>query len=54
MTVLEKLNFVEFNPLLIAARRRKLMAKIYEQIQHATNKDYIPNAAQEVTNEQDK
>jgi hypothetical protein len=46
MTVLDTLNFVAFNPLKnnnpIAARRRKLMAKIDEQIQLATNKDYTP------------
>ena len=38
-----RLNFVVFNPLQnnnpIAVRRRKLMAKIDEQIQLATNKD---------------
>ena len=43
MTVLDKLNFVTFNPIQnnnpIAVRRRKLMAKIDEQIQLATNKD---------------
>ena len=43
MTVLDKLNFVVFNPLQnnnhIAVRRRKLMAKIDEQIQLATNRD---------------
>jgi hypothetical protein len=43
MTVLDTLNFVAFNPLAnnnsIAIRRRKLMAKIDEQIQLATNKD---------------
>ena len=46
MTVLDTLNFVAFNPLQnnnpIAVRRRKLMAKIDEQIQLATNKDYTP------------
>ena len=46
MTVLGTLNFIAFNPLAnnnpIAIRRRKLMAKIEEQIQLATNKDYTP------------
>lgn len=46
MTVLDKLNFVAFNSLQnnnpIAVRRRKLMAKIDEQIQLAINKDYTP------------
>ena len=46
MTVLDTLNFVAFNPLQnnnpITVRRRKLMAKIDEQIQLATNKDYTP------------
>jgi hypothetical protein len=46
MTVLNTLNFVAFNPLAnnnpIAVRRRKLMAKIDEQIQLATNKDFTP------------
>ena len=41
MTVLDTLNFVAFNPLQnnnpIAVRRRKLIAKINEQIQLATN-----------------
>ena len=49
MTVLDTLNFVAFNPLqnnnLIAVRRRKLMAKIDEKIQLATNKDYTPHNA---------
>ena len=44
MTVLDKLNFVAFNPLQnnnpIAVRRRKLMAKIDEQIQLAADSDY--------------
>ena len=42
MTVLDTLNFVAFNPLQnnnpIAVRRRKLIAKIDEQIQLAANK----------------
>ena len=46
MTVLDTLNFVAFNPLQnnnpIAVRRRMLIAKIDEQIQLATNKDYTP------------
>jgi hypothetical protein len=46
MNILNTLNFVAFNPLAnnnpIAVRRCKLMAKIAEQIQHATNKDYTP------------
>ena len=41
MTVLDTLNFVAFNPLQnnnpIAVRRRKLIAKIDEQIQLAAN-----------------
>ena len=46
MTVLDTLNFVAFNPLEnkdpIVVRRRKLIAKIDEQIQLAANKDYTP------------
>ena len=46
MTVLDTLNFVALNPLQnnnpIAIRRRKLIAKIDEQIQLAANKDYTP------------
>ena len=46
MTLLDTLNFVTFNPLQnnnpIAVRRRKLIAKIDEQIHLATNKDYTP------------
>ena len=46
MTVLDTLNFVAFNPLqnnsTIAVRRRKLIVKIYEQIQLASNKDCTP------------
>ena len=46
MTVLDTLNFVAFKPLAnnnpIAVRRRKLIAKIDEQIQLASNKDYTP------------
>ena len=44
MTVLDTLNFVAFNQLQnnnpIAVRRRKLIAKIDEQIQLSANKDY--------------
>lgn len=44
MTVLDTLNFVAFHPLQnnnpIAVRRRKLIAKIDEQVQLAANKDY--------------
>lgn len=58
MTVLDTLNFVAFNPLqnnnLIAVRRRKLMAKIDEQIQLATNQDYTPTQHKWVTDEQGK
>ena len=46
ITVLDKLNFVAFNPLQnnnpIAVRLRKLIAKIDEKIQLAANKDYTP------------
>ena len=55
MTVLDTLNFVAFNPLknnnLIVVRRRKLMAKIDEQIQLATNKDYTPTQHKWFTDE---
>ena len=55
MTVLDTLNFVAFNPLLnndpIAVRRRKLIAKIDEQIQLAANKDYTPTQHKWVTDE---
>ena len=56
MTVLDTLNFVEFNPLQnnnpIAVRRHKLMAKIDEQIQLATNKVYIPTQHKWVTDDE--
>jgi len=56
MTVLDKLKFVTFNPLannnLIAVRRRKLIAKLDEQIQLATNKDYTPTQYKWLTDEQ--
>jgi len=55
MTVLDTLNFVAFNPLQnnnpIAVRRRKLMAKIDEQIQLAANKDFTPTQHKWVTDE---
>ena len=55
MTVLETLNFVAFNPLQnnnpIAVRRRKLIAKIDEQIQLASDKDYTPTQHKWVTDE---
>ena len=55
MTVLDTLNFVAFNPPLnnkpIAIRRRKLIAKIDEQIQLAANKDYTPTQHKWVTDE---
>ena len=55
MTVLDSLNFVAFNPLQnnnpIAVRRRKLIAKIDEQIQLAANKDYTPTQHKWVTDE---
>ena len=58
MNLLNTLNFVDFNPLQnnnpIAVRRRKLMAKIDEQIQLATNKDYAPTQHKWVTDKQGK
>ena len=55
VTVLDILNFVAFNPLQsnnpIAVRRRKLIAKIDEQIQLATNKDYTPTRHKWVADE---
>jgi hypothetical protein len=55
MTVLNTLNFVAFNPLQnnnpIAVRRRKLIAKIDEQIQLTVNKDYTPTQHKWVTDE---
>ena len=46
MTVLDTLNFVAFNPLQnnspIATRRKKLLSKIDEQIQIASNPNYTP------------
>ena len=53
MTVLDTLNFVAFNPLEnnnpIAVRRRKLIAKIDEQIQLPANKAYTPSQHKWVT-----
>jgi hypothetical protein len=58
MTVLDTLNFVAFNPLQnnnpIAVRRRKLMAKVDEQIQIATNKHYTPTQHKWVTDDEGK
>ena len=58
MTVLDTLNFVAFNPLKnnnpIAVRRRKLIAKIDEQIQLATNKDCTPTQHKWVTDDEGK
>ena len=55
MTVLDTLNFVAFNSLAnnnpIAVRRRKLMAKVDEQIQLAADKDYTPTQHKWVTDE---
>jgi hypothetical protein len=55
MTVLDTLNFVAFNLLAnnnpIAVRRRKLIAKIDEQIQLAANNDYTPTQHKWVTDE---
>ena len=56
--LLDTLNFVAFNPLQnnnpIAVRRRKLIAKIDEQIQLAANKDYTPTQHKWVTDEDGK
>ena len=58
MTLLDTLNFVTFNPLQsnnpIAVRRRKLIAKLDEQIQLATNKDYTPTQLKWVTDDEGK
>ncbi len=55
MTVLDTLNFVAFNPLQnnnpIAVRRRKLIAKIDEQILLATDKDFTPTQHKWITDE---
>ena len=53
MTVLDTLNFVTFKPLAnnnpIAVRRRKLVAKIDEQIQLASDKDCTPTQHKWIT-----
>ena len=53
MTVLDTLNFVAFKPLAnnnpIAIRRRKLIAKIDEQLQLASDKDYTPTQHKWIT-----
>ena len=58
MTVLHTLNFVAFNPLQnnnpIAVRRRKLIAKIDEQIQLAANNDYTPTQRGRACRRRDK
>ena len=55
MTILNTLNFVAFNPLAnnnpIAVRRRKLIAKIDEQMQLAADKDYTPTQQKWVNDE---
>ena len=55
MSVLDTLTFVGFNPLQnnnpIAIRRRKLIAKIDEQMQLAAKKEYIPTQQKWVTDE---
>ena len=53
MTVLDTLNFVAFKPLAnnnpIAISRRKLIAKIDEQLQLASDKDYTPTQHKWIT-----
>lgn len=55
MTVLKTLNFVTFKPLAnnnpIAVRRRKLIAKLDEQIQLATNVDFMPTKHKWITDD---
>jgi len=55
MTMLDTLKFVAFNPVQnnnpIAVRRRKLIAKIDEQIQLAANEDFTPTQHKWVTDE---
>ena len=55
MTVLDTLNFVAFKPFTntnpIAVRRRKLAAKIDEQILLATDKDFTPTQHKWITDE---
>ena len=56
MTVLDTLNFVAFKPLAnnnpVAVRRRKLIAKLEEQIRLAADKDYTPTQHKWVTDEE--
>ena len=58
MTEFDTLKFVAFNPLQnnnpIVVRRRKLIAKLDEQIQLATNKDYTPTQHKWVTDDEGK
>ncbi|MCK2148749.1 hypothetical protein MYE70_06675 [Marinobacter alexandrii] len=52
MTVLDNLNFVAFKPLNnnpVAVRRRKLVAKIEEQLLLASDSDYAPTKTKWVT-----
>ena len=53
MTVLDKFNLVSFSPLQnnnpIAVSRRKLVAKIDEQIQLASNSDFTPTQHKWIT-----
>ena len=53
ITVIDTLNFVAFNPLQnnnpIVVRRRKLVAKIDEQIQLESDKDYTPTQHKWIT-----
>ena len=55
MTVLKTLNFVTFKPLAnnnpIAVRRRKLIAKLDELIQLATNVDFTPTKHKWITDD---
>ena len=55
MTVLETLNFVTFKSLAnnnpIAVRRRKLIAKLDEQIQLATHVDFTPTKHKWITDD---
>ena len=58
MTILDMFNFVVFKPLSnnnpTAVRRRKLIAKIDEQILLASNKDYTPTQHKCVTDDEGK
>lgn len=53
MTVLDKLNFVAFKPLTnnnpVAVRRRKLIARIEEQLLLASDSEYKPTKTKWVT-----